>query len=120
MFSVLPWIVVAIAILHVLEEYFFGWLTWAKEFVPTVKLSHFIVINALFIALCTVSAIIQNPFLMLSVYALILVNAFVHIGPTILKRKYSPGLVSALILYIPVAIYGYLVISTQIELNTNY
>ena len=104
----ITWIAVFAAIIHILEEYYCGWINWAKSFVPTVKKSHFIVVNFLFVCTCVLAAILQILELKISIFSLLIINAFVHLVPTIVKRKYSPGLVSAMLLYIPIGIFGYI------------
>jgi hypothetical protein len=40
--------------------------------------------------------------------ALALVNAVVfHIGPTLLQRRFSPGLITAVLLFLPIGIWSY-------------
>lgn len=61
------------------------------------------IINALYIVLCVVAALDPRtrPGLAMSVPGLILVNAGLHTGATLVFRRYAPGLVSALLLYVP-------------------
>ena len=102
------WISVFAAIIHILEEYYYGWIDWAKSFVPTVKKSHFIVVNILFVFTCVLAAILQFTELKISIFSLLIINTIVHLVPTIIKGKYSPGLASAILLYIPIGVFGYL------------
>lgn len=100
---------IAAAILHILEEYFLGWLEWARNFISGVTLAQFVVINVLFLILTVLAAIMdaQCTILRSSVFALVLFNALVHIVPTIRQRQFSPGLITALLLCLPLGLLGY-------------
>ena len=100
----MSWGCVAIAMVHVWEEYCFGWLAWAQTFVAGVTLAQFFWINALFIALCVIAAVGRSTTLRLSIASLLLLNLCVHLFPTLRFGKYSPGLFSALLLYLPVGV----------------
>jgi len=108
----MEWIFVAIliiSIIHVTEEYFGGFVEQMKRFVPELDLSNFASVNMMFIALGFISVIVGSASLIysLSIAALIFINAFFHIGGAIQLKGYSAGLISALLLYIPVSIYAY-------------
>lgn len=97
------------AIIHVLEEYLCGWLSWVHQFAPDFKLKHFVVLNMLFISLCFLGALIAERSILISssILALFLINALIHILTTIKFKKYSPGLLSSLLLLMPISLYGY-------------
>lgn len=113
----MEWIFVAIlavSIVHVIEEYFGGFLDQMKQsaperFVPSIDLSQFVSLNMTFIILCVIAVIVGSTNLIysLSVAAILFINVFAHIGSAIRLRGYSAGLISALILYLPVSIYAY-------------
>lgn len=98
-----------ISVAHVFEEYFTGWIDYARQFKSDIKKIEFIVINIIFIILVAISTILIffNNFSIfnLSVVFLIFINSLIHIMPTIVLRKYTPGFVSALIGYFPFSIY---------------
>lgn len=104
------WAIVAAAVIHVAEEYRGGFLTWFPKFSGMrIAMEQFVIVNALFVLLCITAALVpgQAIVLKLSVAALIFVNACIHIIGTVRFRRYSPGLVSALLLYMPLAFYAY-------------
>ncbi|GAK52701.1 putative integron gene cassette protein [Candidatus Moduliflexus flocculans] len=103
----MSWGCVAFAMIHVWEEYHFGWLAWAQTFVAGVTLAQFVWINALFIALCVLAAVGRSVTLKLSIASLILFNLCVHLFPTLYFGRYSPGLYSALLLYFPAGLWMY-------------
>jgi hypothetical protein len=105
----------AAAVVHVLEEYVYpgGFSETLKRFLP--KSAHLVtprfsvIINGLFILLCILGAAVGRDNLMfsLSVASLLFINSCAHIGRTVLARAYTPGLVSSLLLYIPLSSYAY-------------
>ena len=54
----IPWAIAGAALLHVVEEYATGWLTWARGFAPSITLGHFSVVNAAFLALCVLAGVL--------------------------------------------------------------
>jgi hypothetical protein len=108
----MEWIFVAIlivSIIHVIEEYFGGFVDQMKRFVPDLDLSNFASVNMMFIALGFIAVIVGSASLIysLSIAALLFINALFHIGGAIRLKGYSAGLISALLLYIPVSTYAY-------------
>jgi len=93
------------AVVHVIEEWLGGFVAQMSRLVPGVTLTHFWVINAVFIAFCGAASITcrSHPVLALSAMALIGVNAFIHLAGALLLQGYSPGLLSAWLLYVPLA-----------------
>ncbi len=102
-------LVVISAFIHVVEEYKFGWVEWANGFFSEITVKQFMVINVLFIVLCVIAALIGKKHIVFSssVFSLLLLNALVHIAPTIKQRTFSPGMVSAVFLFVPIGIMGY-------------
>ena len=100
------------ASLHVIEEYVYpgGFPDFMKRMFPSLAASvtHLfaIIINALFILLCIAAVLVGEslPLLSLSVAALCGSNALVHLVATCRTRRYVPGVVTGLILYLPLAI----------------
>jgi hypothetical protein len=97
------------AIVHVIEEYRFGWVEWANDFISGITVKQFMVVNTLFIVLCIIAAMSSNKFIVFSssIFSLLLINSLAHIAPTIKQKKYSPGLVSAVLLFVPICLAGY-------------
>ena len=96
-------------IIHILEEYRFDWVKWANDFIPGIAFGQFIIVNALFVILCLMAAIVGGGSIVFSssIFSLLLVNSLIHITTTIKLGKYSPGLVSAVLIFIPLGLYGY-------------
>lgn len=115
------WAFLGAAILHILEEYVFpgGFMTFMQQAVPrfasqiTVHFS--LLINGLFLALCLLAVILgpDQPVFGLSVAWLLFFNGVIHILTSWRWRAYTPGLVSSLLLYLPLAIVGLALITTQ-------
>ena len=108
----MEWIFIAIlivSILHVIEEYSGGFVDQMKQFVPGTDLSQFVSINMTFIVLCFIAVVVGSSNLVysLSIAALLFINTMFHIGGSIRLRGYNAGLITALLLYLPVSIYAY-------------
>ena len=97
------WLFVACAGIHVAEEFCFGWMAWVNRFRDRITRPQFLTFNALFILLCGLGLVADSVTFTLSLASLFLLNLLVHLVPTLIFRKYSPGLVSALVLYLPLA-----------------
>jgi hypothetical protein len=102
-------IILIVSIVHVIEEYFGGFVDQMKRFVPDLDLANFASVNMTFIILSFIAVIVGSASLIysLSISALLFINALFHIGGAIRLKGYGAGLISALVLYIPVSIYAY-------------
>jgi hypothetical protein len=115
--SWLFWAPLIAVLAHIFEEFVFpgGFAEWDRAFRPSIRESitprlH-VVMNALLVLLC-VSVVIDAPTplgvpMWLAVSALLASNAIFHVVGTIRLRRYSPGVVTGMGLYIPLALYGY-------------
>jgi len=108
--SSLLWLCVAAYGIHVLEEYVFNWRAWARSVLKLpAEWNDSYITNALVIVLGIVSAMTatQWPILALGFPALMLINAvFFHIAPFLVTRgRFSPGLLSAVLLFLPLSIF---------------
>jgi hypothetical protein len=105
------WILTGAYALHIIEEYRGGWLDWAQKLSGLhMRKSEFIIANSFVILLGSTCAIIgdAHPLLSLTFAGLAIVNALTaHIGTTILKRVWSPGLITSIALFIPLGIWAY-------------
>ncbi|MBK8293873.1 MAG: HXXEE domain-containing protein [Solirubrobacterales bacterium] len=107
------WIGVIAAALHVIEEYSEGWVTWANyEFGPrfgiTVTEKDFLLGSAalIFIALAGAAIGWWAPAISLAVPALFILNAvFSHMLPSARGDRLTPGTLSAVFIYLPVAVW---------------
>ena len=113
------WAMVGAAVVHVAEEYIFGWIDFtrglserrASRLVGAVDLAAFLVVNVLFVLLCLAGALVglDQPVFSLSIAALLLINTVLHLISMAIARGYSPGSFSAVFLYLPLAVYAFLV-----------
>ena len=109
------WVGVIAAGLHVLEEYAEGWVYWANEelgprFGIHVTEAEFFITNALLVFSALAAAAIGwwAPAVSLAVPALFIINAvFFHMLPTARGGKLTPGTLSAVFIYLPVAAWMY-------------
>ncbi len=105
----------AVSLIHMGEEYFYpgGFLDFMKRLNPgfasqaTPTLA--VVINGLQMLLCIAALIVgeRNLVFSLSMAGLLLVNGLMHVGGSIRMEKYTPGLVTGVVLYLPLAVYAY-------------
>jgi hypothetical protein len=112
--DLLLWGLVGAAIVHSLEEYKGGFI---QSFPPVVKgfkatARLFWAINIVNVLICAILASVYSyaPWLGLAVPAASLINVLLHVGAAFkLKKKrfYSPGLVSAIVLYLPLSCLAY-------------
>ncbi len=105
----LAWLAMAAYAIHISEEYAFDWRGWARGVLRLpVEWSDFYVTNAVVVALGIAQAMLAPalPWVPLLYVSLMAINAvFFHIGPFLLFRgRFSPGLVTAILLFIPVAV----------------
>lgn len=108
----LTWLALAAYGIHILEEYELNWRDWARAVIGLpVEWSDFYVTNALVIVLGAVAAELAAtvPLLALSFPALMLINAsFFHVLPFLRTGgRFSPGLITALVLFYPIGIACY-------------
>ena len=110
-FAFVLWLMLFAYALHILEEHTLNWLGWARS---TLKLdltwSDFYVTNAIVVVAGISTAMIgwRLPEVSLMFPALALINAlFFHIGPTLVQRRFSPGTITAVLLFLPVGIWAY-------------
>ena len=110
---------VAAGLLHVAEEYFGGFLEQMSKVIPGVKTGQFIFINTLFILLTIAGALVYRTYLVfsMSMAALLAINVLIHVVASIRLKGYSAGLVTALLLYLPIVTYAYYVALTGGELT---
>lgn len=99
------WIALAAYALHILEEFFYNWKDWAQQVLGLpVDWTGFYITNVAVLFLGVVCASIgwSNPVIALAYPGLMLINTiFFHIMPVIVKRKFSPGVITACLLFLP-------------------
>jgi len=103
------WLALAAYAVHILEEYMFDWRNWARAVIGLpVEWSDFYMTNAVVVVLGIVQAGLADSMTVapLSYAALMLINAtFFHALPFIkAKGRFSPGLITAVLLFYPLGI----------------
>jgi hypothetical protein len=105
------WIAVAAYGLHMLEEYELNWRDWARNVLKLpVDWTSFYIVNFLVVVLGGSCAMVgwRRPEFALAFPAVMLVNATVfHVAPVLKTRIFSPGVVTAVLLFYPVAGWAY-------------
>jgi hypothetical protein len=98
-----------IASIHILEEWFGGFLSQMEKIIKGVTATQFWMVNAAFLAFCIVAGLMhrRRPVLLLSAVALIGVNTLIHTAASVVLGTYSPGLISALALYLPLTVWTF-------------
>lgn len=105
----LGWLATAAYAIHIGEEYVLNWREWARSLSGVeVRREFFSVLNALVIVLGIVCAELapRFPAIALAYPALMLINAtFFHLLAFVWTRgRFSPGMISAVVLFYPVGI----------------
>lgn len=123
-FSTLSVLLPAAIMLHVTEEFMFpgGFIEWYREFVPpktnkSTKPGYLVWINTLMIGVCVLplyfGETVHGVNTWFCVAAIAAINACFHIWGVIKLKKYSPGVVTGVLLYLPLfAIGGWQLLSS--------
>jgi hypothetical protein len=109
------WALLGASCLHVVEEYFWpgGFLEAAKEVAPeqfeNASMPIIVGVNASMILGCLNGALMRKryPVFGLSMASLLLVNAVIHTAGSIRMKRYMPGLVTSLVLYVPLSVRAF-------------
>jgi hypothetical protein len=97
--------------LHIVEEFTLGFVEWANEYLGSFDWTQNIIGNAifficLFVACCLYyKDSVKYLWVGMSAAMWVLTNSFIHISSTVLGGEYSPGVITAMVLYIPGGIY---------------
>ena len=100
--------------IHMVEEFTCGFVGWANVYLGKFNWIQNIIGNSIFmIALiwsCYMYCLdpVKNLWLGMCGAWWVLSNAFIHISATIMGRQYSPGVVTATIIYVPLGIYFFI------------
>ncbi len=115
-FSLLAIILPACIMLHVTEEFLFpgGFIEWYQELVPSksagVRPGYLVWINTLMIGVCVVPVWLgASPHgfgVWYTVVAIAGINACFHIIGVFKLKKYSPGVITGTLLYLPLFVIG--------------
>jgi hypothetical protein len=106
------WLALAAYAAHILEEHTFDWRNWARAvFGLPVEWSDFYVTNAVVVVLGFVQVGLSDSMAVapLSFAAIMLINATLfHVLPFIRTRgRFSPGLLTAVLLFYPIGIAAF-------------
>ena len=106
------WVALAAYAFHILEEYSYDWKTWAQNIMKLdVDWNTFYITNVvvLFFGLSCAEVGWSHPKFSLMFPALMVINAlFFHIIPYVRsKRKFSPGMFTAIFLFLPIGVGSY-------------
>lgn len=97
---------------HIYEETVMDWKTWAMHIskFKNLQWTDFFVANFAVITLgvCTAMVGWKLPSFALIFPALQIINGlFFHLLPTVIYRKYSPGLITACLLFFPISLWTF-------------
>ena len=110
--TVLAWLAVGAYALHILEEHILGWHGWARK---TINLSMdwdaYTTVEVVLLILGAIAAMLAPamPILALAYAAFLMINVtFFHLLPMIISGgKFSPGIITGIVLFYPVGYYAY-------------
>ena len=117
--SLLSWSLAGAASIHIIEEFVFpgGFKAWWCAYKPNIAASvsnrFLIIVNGILIGFSVIVALaVSAPkgngvAAWLTLAALLFSNAIFHIIGAVQTKRYSPGMISGIVLYIPLAIYGF-------------
>lgn len=97
---------------HIYEEAVLDWKNWAESVskLKNIQWRDFYIANGAVVVLGICSAMVgwQLPAFSLILPSLQLINAiFFHILPTLFLRKFSPGVITSCLLFVPIALWCY-------------
>ena len=105
------------ASLHIVEEFVYpgGFADWDRRYRPdfrnTITPRFHVIVNGLLLVACyDVWAMRSVPIgvaVWLIVTTLLFANAVWHVVGSVKTRSYSPGVLTGLLLYVPLTVYGY-------------
>ena len=127
---ILLWLLPLIVLLHIVEEFLFpgGFRAWYQSYRPEIASSltvrFLIIINAILIIVSIIPILMGTTqygvAFWLTIVAILFSNALFHIVAGFRSKAYNPGLITSLLLYLPLSIFGYwyFVSTTQASLET--
>ena len=117
------WAPLVAAVLHIVEEFVYpgGFADWDRRYRPAVRASitprFHVLINGALLLLCVQIGVLSGAVgtgaqalavgAWLAVAALLFSNAVFHVVGTFQTRRRSPGVVTGVFLYVPMAVAGY-------------
>jgi hypothetical protein len=97
--------------LHMVEEFTLGFVEWGDRYFGSFDWTQNLIGNFMFFVVLTSACYLyyrnqtRHLWVGMSCAMWILANAFLHISASILGGEYSPGVVTATVLYIPGGLY---------------
>jgi Protein of unknown function with HXXEE motif len=115
------WILVAASAMHVVEERALGWQGWATGYLgprigAVATWADFWATNMLLIVFGVSAAVVgwSAPAFALAFPALLLIDAVLfHLVPSLQASRPNPGLITVLLLYLPIGIWSYAAASSD-------
>lgn len=110
------WLLPLAVIMHIIEEFVFpggftAWYCFYKEYVSSsLTPAYLIMVNVLWVTFCSLPLVLDTSkaiVIWLSMASIVFVEAIFHIRGTIALRTCSPGAITSIVLYLPLALYGY-------------
>ena len=115
--TVVPWLPLLAVSAHIIEEFAWpgGFGDWYRTHYPdrakSLSKVFLIWINVLLVVMALIAAIFWNRLYAIEMWLIVAsvagANAFFHLFAAIRWRTYSPGLVTGVFLYLPLAAYGF-------------
>ena len=119
----LLWIATLVYGVHMMEEMIYNWPEWARKVLGiNSQWSEFYMVNAIVMVLGVSCAMVgwKSPSFALILPAFMVVNAiFFHIVPVLVTRSFSPGLITGVLLLLPVTAWIYYGANDDGVLNTH-
>lgn len=116
-----------VSIIHMGEEYFYpgGFMDAMKRLsprlAPFVDAPMAIIVNGLQLLLCIAAIVMGQKALVfsMSVAGLLFINGWMHIMGCVRAKGYAPGVITGVLLYMPLSVYAYylFISSSQLALN---
>jgi hypothetical protein len=104
-----------ISLIHMGEEYLYpgGFTDLMKRinpnFAPRITASFAVIMNGLQLLLCLVAIAIgrNNLAFSLSIAGLLFFNGLIHLTASLRVKRYAPGVITSITLYLPFSVYAY-------------
>lgn len=104
---------IAFSCLHVFEEFVYpgGFAAEFKKMTAAINLKitngWLVMTNLMFLGVITLTLLVNTKTFGLSVISITFINGLLHIGKSIHAKRYFPGLITAVLLYIPTGIFAF-------------
>jgi hypothetical protein len=112
----LLWAPLGAAVVHILEEFVWpgGFMNWYRRYrgpsVTSITPRFLIIVNVVLLAVCLNVAFVDDTPIgvayWIGISAILASNGLWHVWAAVKGRVYSPGMVTGLLLFVPLAVYG--------------